>query len=476
MIRTLFVMLLLPVAALAQEKSAAPPAEAPAESVQAPTQPPAPSPAAPTAKAPAPSTAQQPAPGPAQGPPPKNLTKFPDGHVSANAEPKDLENHEIRVVVPGDTLWGVSADVLKDGKLWPQIWEQNEHIVNPHWIYPKDKILIRPITKITDAKPPEPAAETPAPAKEEPAPAPAQEPPPPPPQRRPYVVPPYPEPPPPPGPVTIVDLTPPRAFPEVKEADLYCSGFIRSDDVASDITITRRFGTNEVLASPGDYVYVSRGLDGGVRPGTTYQVVRRTRSVSGPGGTLSGPNLGTHYLEVARVEIVIGQADYALARVTQGCEAVELGDILIPFNRLDFPMLPSKRSFSPTMKASGQMPGSIVMTKTAVVNSGSTFGTRMSLPNTDSDSLKTLDRGLVAENGVVYLDVGTAAGAKPGDLFIVYRNAGLKDGSILDARGNETARIAIGEVVILKAEERASTALVTYSADAIALGDVVERR
>ena len=43
---------------------------------------------------------------------------------------------------------------LKDTKLWPQLWEMNEHIVNPHWIYPNDKILIRKIVKITEAVPP----------------------------------------------------------------------------------------------------------------------------------------------------------------------------------------------------------------------------------------------------------------------------------------------------------------------------------
>src|SRR4030095_1373897 len=92
---------------------------------------------------------------PAQGPPPKNLTKLPDGHFSANSDPRDVENFEIHGVVGGDTLSGISKEVLKDGKLWPQIWEQNEHVVNPHWIYPNDKILIRPVTPISDAKPPD---------------------------------------------------------------------------------------------------------------------------------------------------------------------------------------------------------------------------------------------------------------------------------------------------------------------------------
>ena len=80
--------------------------------------------------------------GPEQGPPPKNLTKQADGHISANSDPKqNTADFEVHVVAAGETLSGIAASTMKDMKLWPQLWEQNEHIVNPHWIYPNDKIL-----------------------------------------------------------------------------------------------------------------------------------------------------------------------------------------------------------------------------------------------------------------------------------------------------------------------------------------------
>jgi hypothetical protein len=409
---------------------------------------------------------------PAQGPPPKNLTKFPDGHVSANTEPKDVDKFEIRIVVGGDTLWGIANDVLKDGKLWPQIWEQNEHIVNPHWIYPKDKILIRPVTVIAEAKPPEPEP-TPAPVAAPPPPAPVQKEPERVVERRPFIVPPYPATEPPKGPTVILDLNPPKVYPEVKAADLYCSGFIRTGDVSHDIKVVARYANNEVMASSGDYVYIGKGTSSGVRPGATYEVIRPTRKISSPGSKL----LGTHYLEVAQVEIVMGQADFALARVTQGCEAVEMGDLLIPYAKSDFPALPANRSFSGTMKASGQMPGNIVSTKTAVLNTGSKYSNQVQNPGVARGTLHALDRGVVGENGVVYIDLGKDAGVKPGDLFIVFRDVVTSDGlALVDREKKEKARVAVGEVVVLKVEERASTALVTYSADMISLGDVVERR
>ena len=404
---------------------------------------------------------------PTQGPPPTNLTKLPDGHFSANTDPKNVENFEIRVVVAGDTLSGIANEVLKDGRLWPQIWEQNEHIVNPHWIYPKDKILIRPVTRITEARPPD---QTPAP---EAAPAaaaapPAEEPPqvkqPP----RPFIVPPYPVTEPPRGPSVILDLTPPKVYPEVKSADLYCSGFIRTTDVSRDIKVVARYANDEVMANVGNYVYLDKGAADGVIPGLTYEVIRPTRHISG---------LGTHYLEIGQLEVVMGQNDFALARVSQGCEAVELGDFVIPYNKPDFPALPANRPFSGTMKPSGQIPAKIVSSKTALMNSGSKFGNSTRVPGVPTGSLSKLNRGVVGEQNVVYIDVGKDDGVKAGDLFIVFRDVVTINGSTLrDKNTNEIARTAVGEIVVLKVEDRASTALVTYATDVISLEDSVEKR
>ncbi|HSQ42626.1 MAG TPA: LysM peptidoglycan-binding domain-containing protein, partial [Fibrobacteraceae bacterium] len=46
------------------------------------------------------------------------------------------------LVKKGDTLWDLSAQFRNDPFAWPDLWAQNRHIQDPHWIYPGDSLYL----------------------------------------------------------------------------------------------------------------------------------------------------------------------------------------------------------------------------------------------------------------------------------------------------------------------------------------------
>jgi hypothetical protein len=319
---------------------------------------------------------------------------------------------------------------LGDPYLWPQIWERNQYILDAHWIYPGDPLLLSSVAGQPETLEFEGEGDgtgLPAEALEGA------------------------------GAGMNVDTSSSAPEPLGSESDIYCSGFI--GDLEEEFPLHIAGSEYEVLApslegmslegsegaygslesvkfmlSTGDIVYLDGGRDRGVMVGDVYTVIWPAESVTHP---VTKKSVGRIYRYQGKVRVMSVQEDRAIAEVSAACGPVVVGWALRPFEPEPVPL----------GRLGGLRPANVPVAAEALADAPVILGSVNGTLNLGEDTVVFIDRG--EEHDVV-----------PGDMYTVYR---------MNQKG--LPPVVMGELAVLSVHRRTSLARVVASRYSIYAGD-----
>lgn len=320
------------------------------------------------------------------------------------------EGTQLHIIQRGDTLWDISNTYFRNPFLWPQLWDANRYIENPHLIYPGDPLRI-PDLDVVRAEGEEPGAPGTRPG--EPGAAPGEE-----------------------GEVAggpgvgePGGPAGPRFHPAYEEVGIQCAGYLEEEG-DDDFRI---FGSEEDAhkdgLATGDVVYLNRGSQDGVSPGDSFYTQREVGFTSGAGGS--------YVRRSGWLRIIAVQEETSMAEIIQACLDINVGDYLKPFEPIPVPLLPFEDPPNRLTPETGRLRGKI---------------------EASLDDLATLGQGYL-----VSIDLGQEDGVVPGNVFTIFRY--LYDGA---------PRKMLGTLAILTVQRDHSTGRIMNSVDYILTGDLVE--
>jgi len=196
----------------------------------------------------------------------------------------------IHIVKKGDTLWSICEQYYGDPYLWPELWEMNKFVTNPHWIIPGDVIKLLEY----EEKKPEPEKEI-EPVKKI---------------------------------VTLEEQPikgPPMGIDVSSLTDTRALGFLRQEMIEP---WGRIFGSEveKTLLGKGDTVYVKMDEED-IKPGDKFTICSVSDAVDHP---VTGEEFGYVHSFKGILEIIEAQKDYHEAKISESFRSIYKDDLLIP--------------------------------------------------------------------------------------------------------------------------------------------------
>jgi hypothetical protein len=274
----------------------------------------------------------------------------------------------------------------------------------------------------------------------------------------------------------------PQGAPTLTQPDynmINCSGFYTDQKVPDEIRLISGEQSNyKITFTRGDYVYINRGQDKGVRAGDRFVVIRSNENNLLKDEIIRKTDvpwfqwqeklmkaMGTPYIDAGQVRVVNVQPKVSIAQVNFSCDYMQRGDILLPYQDRPSPPFKDAAAFDHFAPVSGK--------PVAMVVSG-------------KDLTDTYGR-----NSTVYVNLGANQGVKVGDYYRIFRYQGSHAETVPQTKGyqymvygfgsaparyewNDLPREILGEGIVFNVSHNSSTMMVTYSTGDIYAGDYVE--
>lgn len=349
-------------------------------------------------------------------------------HRSKWDYPKEVkvpEGSQLYLVVKGDTLWDLGQRFLGNPFSWPQIWEQNKWIKDPHWIYPGDPLII-PVAQQTIAAP---GAVGDAPA-------------------------------------GVAELKPDRvkthAKPILEEYGYTFQDFIQLPFLAPNgaeayhkevraFAITERQDQSRQFLGDGEIVYLAGGADRGVKVGDRMVVTKvAARKLMHPDPKVEKKSLGDVIQQIGVIRVTTVNPAGSIAVIERSMDAVEVGFHAAPF------VEPANMTAQLRKDITGPIPIQEPAARVVYARDNHQH---------------------TATSEMVILDQGTRNGLKVGDVLLAARVRTWAANEAERSRDRVTEKTAyyLGQVLVVRVSETSSTCRILRAKEEIRPGDVVTR-
>ena len=356
-------------------------------------------------------------------------------HSSRWDYPKEVAapaGHQVYTVVKGDTLWDLGNKFLGNPFAWPQIWELNKWIKDPHWIYPGDPLVVDSSrTTVAPGREPEST------------------------------------------PGEVASLRPDLrriAKPTLEEYAYTFQDFIQLPFIAPQgaeayfkktgaFLLEGHQDSTRGILSDGDSIYVKGGSDRGLKVGDRLVVTKTdTKNFYHPDDRTHSKVMGDVLQQEGVIRITTVYHDSSVAVIEHALDGIFEGSYAVPYTE----------------------PANIVANLRKEVAS----------PLHLSDNLGKIiylreNRSVAAAGDMVIIDQGTRQGLKTGDILLLARVRRMDSASNIDEDpalikgtdkpAKDTTNYFLGQLMVVRTEENSASCRLLRAREEVVIGDIVSR-